>query len=63
MQEKELIEKIKKLPPDKIAEVVNFVDFLAYRDDRTLVEAASKTSESAFAKVWDNPADAEYDNL
>ncbi|PYS23901.1 MAG: toxin-antitoxin system, antitoxin component, Xre family protein [Acidobacteria bacterium] len=63
MQEKELIEKIKELPPDKIAEVVNFVDFLAHRDDRALVEAASKTSEPAFARAWDNPADAEYDNL
>jgi len=63
MQEKELIEKIKELPPDKIAEVVDFVDFLAHRDDRALVQAASKTSEPAFAKVWDNPNDAEYDNL
>jgi hypothetical protein len=63
MQEKELIEKIKELPPDKIAEVVDFVDFLAYRDDRALVDAASKTSEPAFAKVWDNPDDAEYENL
>ena len=63
MQEKELIEKIKGLPPDKIAEVVDFVDFLAHRDDRALVQAASKTSEPAFAKVWDNPDDAEYDNL
>ena len=63
MQEKELIEKIKELPPDKIAEVVNFVDFLAHRDDRAFVEAASKTSEPTFAKVWDNLNDAEYDNL
>ncbi len=63
MQDKELIEKIKALPPDKIAEVVEFVDFLAYRDDRLLVEAASRTSEPAFAEVWNNPDDAEYDNL
>ena len=63
MQDKELIEKIKALPPDKIAEVVDFVDFLAQRDDRILVEAASKMSELAFAAVWDNPDDAEYDNL
>ncbi|PYS57037.1 MAG: toxin-antitoxin system, antitoxin component, Xre family protein [Acidobacteria bacterium] len=63
MQDKELIEKIKALPPDKIAEVVDFVDFLAQRDDRVLVEAASKMSEPAFAAVWDNPDDAEYDNL
>ena len=63
MQDKELIEKIKALPPDKIAEVVDFVDFLAQRGDRVLVEAASKMSEPAFAAVWDNPDDAEYDNL
>jgi hypothetical protein len=63
MQDKELIEKIKALPPDKFAEVVDFVDFLAQRDDRVLVEAASKMSEPAFAAVWDNPDDAEYDNL
>ena len=63
MQDKELIEKIRALSPDKIAEVVDFVDFLAQRDDRVLVEAASKMSEPAFAAVWDNPDDAEYDNL
>ena len=63
MQEKELIEKIKELPPDKIAEVVDFVDFLVRRDDRALVQAASKTSEPAFAEAWDNPNDAEYDSL
>ena len=55
MQEKELIEKIRGLSPDKIAEVVDFVDFLANRDDRRLVEAASRISEPAFAKIWDNP--------
>jgi len=63
MQDKELIEKIKALPPDEIAEVVDVVDFLAQRDDRVLVGAASKMSEPAFAAVWDNPDDAEYDNL
>ncbi len=63
MLEEELIEKIKELTPDKIAEVVDFVDFLAHRDDRALVQAASKTSGPVFAKVWNNPEDAEYDNL
>ena len=60
---KELIEKINALPPDKIAEVENFIDFLAHRDDRLLVEAASRISEPAFAVVWNNADDAEYDNL
>ena len=63
MQNEELIEKIKALPPDKIAEVVDFVDFLAHRDDRVLIRAASKLSEPVFAEVWDNPDDAEYDSL
>ena len=63
MQDKELIEKIKALPPDKIAEVVDFVDFLTHRDDTLLVEAAARISEPAFAAVWNNPDDAEYDNL
>lgn len=63
MQDKELIEKINALPPEKIAEVVDFVDFLGYRDDRLSVESASRMSEPVFAAIWDNPDDAEYDNL
>ena len=63
MQDKELIEKIKALPPDQIAEVVDFVNFLAHRDDRLLVVAAARISEPAFAAVWNNPDDAEYDTL
>ncbi len=63
MLEEELIKKIKELTPDKIAEVVDFVDFLAHRDDRALVEGAAKTSGPVFVKVWNNPEDAEYDNL
>ncbi len=63
MQDEELIEKIRALPADKIAEVVDFVDFLGHRDDRLLVDAASRASQPAFAAVWDNPDDAEYDNL
>ena len=63
MQDEELIEKIKALPPDQIAEVVDFVDFLAHRNDRPLVKAALKLSEPAFAEVWNNPENAEYDTL
>ncbi|MGI9065491.1 MAG: toxin-antitoxin system, antitoxin component, Xre family protein [Pyrinomonadaceae bacterium] len=63
MQDKELIEKIRTLPPDKISQVVDFVDFLTNRDDRLLVESASKLSEPSFAAIWDNPNDTEYDSL
>ncbi len=31
--------------------------------DANLTLAASKLSEAAFSKVWDNPEDAAYDNL
>ncbi len=64
MQEQTLIEKIRRLPPEKIAEVEDFVDFLAQRTgDRNLIQAAAKLSEEAFQKVWDNPDDADYDRL
>ena len=42
MQVEELIEKIKSLPPERIAEVEDCVDFIARRDDRQLVQAAAK---------------------
>ncbi len=59
-----LIEKIRVLPPDKIVEVEDFVDFLRHRvADRRLSQAATKLAEAAFAKVWDNPDDADYDQL
>lgn len=62
--DEELLEKIKSLPPEKLAEVEDFVDFLRQRgDDRRLADAATKLSEDAFRKVWDNPDDADYDRL
>lgn len=32
--EVQLIERLKKLPPDRVAEVVDFVEFLAAREER-----------------------------
>jgi hypothetical protein len=62
--DEELFEKIKSLPPDKLAEVEDFVDFLRQRgDDRRLAHAATKLSQDAFRRVWDNPDDADYDRL
>ena len=64
MSDQTLIEKIQTLPPERIEEVEDFVDFLKARDqDRALVQAAARLSEDAFRKVWDNPDDAEYDRL
>jgi hypothetical protein len=63
VRERVLIEKIRGLPPEKAAEVEDFVDFLAQRDDRRLTRAASRLSQNAFEKIWDNPEDAVYDRL
>ncbi len=59
-----LIEKILQLPPKRLAEVTDFVDFLRSREtDRTLTQAAAQTSAASFAAVWDNDDDAVYDKL
>ena len=59
-----LIEKLKSLPPQRRAEVEDFVDFLRSRDEeQRLTHAAAQLSEPAFKAVWDNPEDAEYDRL
>jgi len=62
--EDELFEKIRRLPAERVAEVEDFVDFLRVRDDeRRITQAASRISEAAFARVWENPDDADYDRL
>ncbi|MCE2487221.1 MAG: DUF2281 domain-containing protein [Desulfurellaceae bacterium] len=59
-----LMEKIQILPPEKIAEVEDFVDFLRQRSEKQrLPRAAAKLSEVPFQKIWDNPDDAVYDEL
>ena len=63
-QEKMLIEKVRTLSPEKMSEVLDFVDFLSHRDsDRRLIRAANKLAEPAFTEIWDNPEDDVYDNL
>jgi len=62
--EEELLAKIRRLPPERVAEVEDFVDFLQSRDaERGLTDAAARLSETAFAKVWGSPDDADYDRL
>ena len=59
-----LIEKIKALPPDRLDEVEDFVDFIAARaQERSLARAAAATSAAAFASIWNNPDDDAYDAL
>lgn len=61
---RDLLDKINRLPPEKVAVVEDFVEFLGHRNEiDSLVTTASKLSEKSFQKVWDNAEDAEYDNL
>jgi hypothetical protein len=63
--EQRILEKIRKLPFDKIVELENFIDLLyqSPNSSQALVTTSTKLSEPSFAKIWDNPEDAAYDNL
>lgn len=62
--EQVLIDKIRQLPAQRLAEVEDFVDFLRTREDeRRLTRAAAKMAESSFAAAWDNDEDAAYDRM
>jgi hypothetical protein len=57
-----VIEKIRALPADRIAEVEDFVDFIRLREaERALTRAAAETSAPVFAAIWSNPDDDVYD--
>ena len=59
-----LFDKIKQLPPQRLAEVEDFVDFLREREaEQRLTQAAAKASEASFAQVWQNDDDAAYDRM
>ena len=63
-QEKIIIQKIRTLSPDQVAEVVDFVDFISQKEhDRRMLKAGNKLAEDAFKKVWDNTEDEVYDRL
>ena len=44
--EKALLEKLKALPPARLAEVEDFIDFLRGREDRARDEAARRLGEA-----------------
>jgi hypothetical protein len=59
-----LIDKIRALPAERIAEIEDFVDFIRLRrQKRTLTRAAAETSAPAFAAIWSNSDDDVYDAL
>jgi hypothetical protein len=61
---KALLEKIQALPAERVAEIEDFVEFIAVREQgRSLTRVAAQASESAFAAIWDNSEDSVYDTL
>ncbi len=59
-----LLEKIAALPPDRFAEVEDFVAFITVREqDRALTRAAASASAPSFAAVWGIGDDDAYDAL
>ena len=63
-RDQRLLSKIRSLPPDKAAEVEDFVDFLHARErERELRQAATQASQPSFREAWDSPDDAAYDAL
>lgn len=59
-----LVAKLQALPADRVAEVEDFIDFIAAREqERTMIRAAQAASAPAFARVWNNPEDDAYDAL
>ncbi|MEP6933428.1 MAG: DUF2281 domain-containing protein [Nitrospirota bacterium] len=65
VHEQTILEKLRSLPPDRVAEVEDFVDFLTHRqaDERVLTQAAGGLANAALTRVWDNPDDADYDRI
>jgi hypothetical protein len=66
LTEQRFLTQIRQLSPDEIQKLEEFIDHLSEpknNPDQYLTFAASKLSEYALAKIWDNAEDAEYDIL
>ncbi|MBW4610818.1 MAG: toxin-antitoxin system, antitoxin component, Xre family protein [Hassallia sp. WJT32-NPBG1] len=62
--EQRLLDKIRKLVPEEVLLVENYIDSLyQHSSDVSLTLGAAKLSEPALQKIWHNPDDAEYDQL
>lgn len=60
---KSLMDKINALSGERLAEVEDFVDFIANREEaQGLTRAAAAGSAAAFAAVWNNPEDDIYND-
>jgi hypothetical protein len=59
-----LMQQVQARPPERIAEIEDFVAFITAREAaRSITRAATAASEPAFAAIWDNPEDDAYSEL
>jgi hypothetical protein len=64
-----MLAKIRQLPPERKAEVSQIVDSMVddveakRRHNTAFTNAITELSEESFHRIWDNPKDAEYDDL
>jgi hypothetical protein len=59
-----LLQQIQALPPERIAEIEDFVAFIAAREQElSFVRAAAAASAPAFAAAWDSPDNDIYSAL
>ncbi len=65
MSVKEIIKnELEKLPENILLEVLDFIQFLEIKREKSLlVKAAQDLSAASFQKIWDNEEDAVYDSL
>jgi hypothetical protein len=64
ISEQRLLEKIRQLLPEQVLQVEGFIDSLYQQNlDESITLAAAKLSEPVLHRIWDNPDDAEYDQL
>ncbi|MCC9595441.1 MULTISPECIES: DUF2281 domain-containing protein [unclassified Rubrivivax] len=62
--EVQLIERLKKLPPNRVAEVVDFVDFLTAREERAaaaqrLTEGLARLDALKLPEITEDEVEAE----
>ncbi|MFP4349675.1 MAG: toxin-antitoxin system, antitoxin component, Xre family protein [Thermodesulfobacteriota bacterium] len=64
-REKELLVKIRSLPPDLFSVVEQFVDSLgdAGPERRPASRIPTPSPADPFTQIWNNPEDAEYDSV
>lgn len=65
MSVKEIIKsEIDKLPENLLSEVLDFIQFLESKKERSLpAKASQELSTASFQKIWENEEDAVYDSL